>query len=381
MELTQDEIFRYSRHLIIPQVGLEGQRKLKSASVLLIGSGGLGSPISLYLAAAGVGHIGVVDYDSVESSNLQRQVIHDTQHLGMPKAESARDRMLAVNPFIQVDPIVENFTTENAIEISTGYDILVDGTDNFPTRYLINDLCVMTGRPYVYGSIFRFEGQISVFDARTGPCYRCLFPDPPEPGLIPSCAEGGVFGVLPGTVGTIQATEVIKLILGTGEPLVGKLLLYDALEMSFQTVQLRKNPHCVICGDTPSITKLIDYEEFCGTSSNIHHDKNQVGWDIEVRELEKRLRLGEKFRLIDVRDPVEQQVSMLEGAESIPLEKLSAHMSEFSQDENIVFFCRTGSRSLRALKMFRKAGFRNVKNLQGGLNTWAQMVDKSMFQY
>ena len=278
-DLTQAELLRYSRHLILPEVGLEGQRKLKNAAVLLVGTGGLGSPLALYLAAAGIGRIGLVDYDVVDDSNLQRQVIHGTDRLGELKVESARRRMLELNPYIRVEAYNEVFSAENAREIAAGYDVLVDGTDNFPTRYLINDLAVLTGRPFVYGSIFRFEGQVSVFDARRGPCYRCLFPEPPPPDSVPSCAEGGVFGVLPGTVGTIQGTEVIKLILGIGEPLIGKLLLYDALEMTFQTVTLRKNPRCRVCGETPSVTELIDYEQFCGVPARGAHPVSEIGRD------------------------------------------------------------------------------------------------------
>lgn len=383
-ELTQEEVLRYSRHLLIPEVGLEGQRKLKAASVLLVGTGGLGSPLALYLAAAGIGRIGIVDYDVVDASNLQRQVIHDTERLGMLKVESARQRMLALNPFIQVDAYNEVFTSENAMRISEGYDLIVDGTDNFPTRYLINDLCVLTGKPYVYGSIFRFEGQVSVFDARQGPCYRCLFPDPPPPGSVPTCAEGGVFGVLPGTVGTIQGTEVIKLLLGIGEPLIGKLMLYDALDMSFHMVNLRKNPHCKLCGEHPEITHLIDYEQFCGVPTRGHSVPDDIV-EISPAALADKLRSGSPVYLLDVRDPVEGQVSQIPGAEVIPLGQLSSRLEEVarqaSQGKEIVVFCRTGVRSAQAAGILRSAGIEPVRSLQGGINAWARDIDPKMLRY
>jgi len=377
--LTQDEILRYSRHMLIPEVGLAGQRRLKAASVLVVGTGGLGSPVALYLAAAGVGRIGIVDYDVVDSSNLQRQVIHDTERIGMLKVESARQRMLALNPYIQVEAFNEVFSSENAEAISAGYDILVDGTDNFPTRYLINDLAVFSGRPYVYGSIFRFEGQISVFDARSGPCYRCLFPEPPPPGTVPGCAEGGVFGVLPGTVGTIQATEVIKLILGIGEPLVGKLVLYDALDMSFQTVQLRKNPRCKVCGESPEIVRLIDYEQFCGVPTRGTHAPAVP--EITPLELAERLGRGDPLCVVDVRDPVEQQVSKLAGAVNIPLGQLAVRLNELSPEAEIVVYCRSGVRSAQAVGTLLSAGFQKVLNLKGGINAWVEQVDQAMWRY
>ncbi len=381
-ELSREEILRYSRHLLIPEVGLEGQRKLKAASVLVVGTGGLGSPVALYLAAAGVGHIGLVDYDVVDASNLQRQVIHGTSRLGDLKVESARDRLLDLNPDIEVEIYNEVLTSENAMRIAEGYDIILDGTDNFPTRYLVNDLCVLTGKPNVYGSIFRFEGQVSIFDARRGPCYRCLFPEPPPPGMVPSCAEGGVLGVLPGTIGTLQATEALKLILGIGTPLIGRLLLYDALDMSFEFVQLRKNPHCKVCGPNPEVTELIDYEAFCGMPA---HDRDEgtagAGWDIEPRELAERLKRGDRIRLIDVREPHELKISRLEGAELIPLGQLAARLSELDSAEEIVLFCRSGSRSARALELLVSAGFRKVKNLKGGLNAWAREVDPNVPVY
>jgi molybdopterin/thiamine biosynthesis adenylyltransferase/rhodanese-related sulfurtransferase len=378
-DLSQTEILRYARHLILPEVGLEGQRRLKNASVLLIGSGGLGSPIALYLAAAGIGRIGVVDYDVVEDSNLQRQVIHGTKQLGELKVESARQRMLEINPYIQVEVYNEVFSSENAMRISDGYDILVDGTDNFPTRYLLNDLAVLTGKPFVYGSIFRFEGQVSVFDARVGPCYRCLFPEPPPPGTVPSCAEGGVFGVLPGTVGTMQATEVIKLILGIGEPLIGKLLIYDALDMSTQVVQLRKNPSCLVCSDEPSITQLIDYEQFCGVPTRGSYQVEGIR-EVEPTEVIERLKKGEQLGLIDVRDPIELQVSRLPGAMVIPTGQVHLHFDELDRDKEWVVFCRSGQRSARVVKAMQDAGLKAV-NLKGGINAWADQIDPNLLKY
>lgn len=381
VDLSREEVLRYSRHLILPDVGLEGQRKLKAASVLVVGSGGLGSPISLYLAAAGIGCIGIVDYDVVELSNLQRQILHSTPRVGTPKVESARQRLLELNPHIHVETYNEVLTSQNMERIATGYDILVDGTDNFPTRYLLNDYSVFSGKPYVYGSIFRFEGQVSVFDARSGPCYRCLFPEPPPPGMVPTCAEGGVMGVLPGTIGTLQATEVIKLILGIGVPLIGRLLLYDALESSFQNIQLRKNPACVVCGEHPTITHLIDYEQFCGTPASHPAELAPQSWDIEPIELAKRLQHGENIRLLDVREAVEQQVSSLPGALHIPYGHLSSRLHELSKDEEIVAFCRTGSRSSYAVQLLHSQGYTKAKNLRGGINAWAREVDKTMLQY
>jgi len=381
-ELSHAEILRYSRHLLMPEVALEGQRKIKAASVLVIGTGGLGSPVALYLAAAGVGRIGLVDFDVVDSSNLQRQVIHGTAGLGTLKVESARARMLDINPEIQVDAYNEPFKSENAMRIAEQYDILIDGTDNFPTRYLTNDVAVLQGKPLVYGSIFRFEGQASVFDSTTGPCYRCLFPEPPPPGLVPSCAEGGVLGVLPGTIGTIQATEALKLILGAGDSLVGRLLLYNALDMSFDFVKLRKNPKCRICSATPEITELIDYDAFCGVPG-IDHAEGEVGggWDIEARELAARLNSGPQVRLIDVREPHELEISRLPDAALIPLGELAARMNELDSAEEIVLFCKSGTRSARALEVLASAGFRKMKNLKGGINAWAREVDQNLPVY
>ncbi len=377
-ELTHEEILRYSRHLLIPEVGLEGQRKLKASSVLIIGTGGLGSPVSLYLAAAGVGRIGLVDYDIVDSSNLQRQVIHGTSTIGILKVESARQRLLDLNPDIQIDVYNEPFTSENALRIAADYDVLIDGTDNFPTRYLTNDVCVFLGKPNVYGSIYRFDGQASVFYAKEGPCYRCLFPEPPPPGLVPSCAEGGVLGVLPGTIGTIQATEALKLLLRIGTPLIGRLLIYDALDTSFQTVKLKKNPKCKVCGEHPTITELIDYEEFCGVPGHDHGDgSEETAWDITAPELAERIKQNH-LRLIDVREPHELQISALSNSENIPLGLLASRLSELDSAQEIVLICKSGARSARALELLAGAGFKKVKTLKGGINAWASEVDPSL---
>ena len=378
-DLTHTEILRYSRHLLIPEVGLEGQKKLLASSVLVIGTGGLGSPVTLYLAAAGVGRIGLVDFDVVDSSNLQRQIIHGSGTVGTLKVESARERIRDLNPDIQVDIFNEPFTSENAMGIAHDYDILIDGTDNFPTRYLVNDLCVLTGKPDVFGSIYRFEGQASVFYAKEGPCYRCLFPEPPPPGLVPSCAEGGVLGVLPGTVGTIQATEAIKLLLGIGSSLVGRLLLYNALDMSFETIKLKKNQDCLVCGSHPQVTELIDYDAFCGVPG-LHHDEGSAGqnWDISATDLAFRLQSGEKIRLIDVREPHELAISSLPEEENFPLGQLAARLPELDSAQELVLFCKTGVRSTRALELLVSAGFKKVKNLQGGINAWAREVDPKL---
>lgn len=376
--LTHEEVLRYSRHLLIPEVGLEGQRKLKASSVLVIGTGGLGSPAAMYLAAAGVGRLGLVDYDVVEYSNLQRQIIHGTSRLGAPKVGSARDRVLDINPSIQVEIYNEPFTSANALRIAEGYNLIIDGTDNFPTRYLVNDVCVKLGIPNVYGSIFRFDGQVSVFDGREGPCYRCLFPEPPPPGTVPSCAEGGVLGVLPGIIGSLQASEGLKLLLGIGEPLRGKLLLFNALDMQVDFVKLRKNPDCSVCSLPPEKIELIDYEAFCGVPA---HDRNEVSMDsqyeISPNALAEQMQNGDKPRLLDVREPHELNISRIPGAELIPLGQLPAHLSELDTADDFVVFCRTGSRSGRAVQLMRSAGFRKVKNLKGGINAWVRQVDPS----
>ena len=378
-ELNHKEILRYSRHLLMPEVGLEGQSKLKDSSVLIIGTGGLGSPVAMYLAAAGVGRIGLVDYDVVDFTNLQRQIIHGTSTLGERKVHSARDRMLDINPEVRVDVYDEPFTSESAFRIAEPYQVIVDGTDNFPTRYLVNDLSVLTGKPNVYGSIFRFEGQLSVFWAKQGPCYRCLFPEPPPPGMVPSCAEGGVFGVLPGTIGALQATEALKLLLGIGEPMIGKLLLFDALDMSFDELRLKKNPNCRVCSENPEVTELIDYEAFCGVPS---HDREEgmlaSEWEIDPADLVKRLEQGERVRLIDVREPHELEISQLDGAELFPLGGLAARLHELDSADEMVVFCKTGARSARAVELLAGAGFRKQKNLRGGINAWAREVDPSL---
>jgi adenylyltransferase/sulfurtransferase len=381
-ELSRDEILRYSRHLLIPEVGLEGQRKLKNSSALIIGTGGLGSPVALYLAAAGIGRIGLVDYDVVDSSNLQRQVIHGTSTVGTLKVESARAKLLDLNPDIQVDVYNEPYTSENALRIAADYDIILDGTDNFPTRYLTNDVAVFLGKPNVYASIYRFDGQVSVFYAKEGPCYRCLFPEPPPPGLVPSCAEGGVLGVLPGTIGTLQATEALKLLLGIGEPLIGKLLLYNALDMSFDFVKLKKNPNCRVCGPNADITELIDYEAFCGVPSHDHEEEGSAGasWDITVTELAERVKTNH-LKLIDVREPHELEISRLPNATNIPLGQLASRLSELDSAEDMVLFCKSGNRSARALELLTSAGFKKVKNLKGGINAWAREVDKNLPVY
>lgn len=377
--LSNEEILRYSRHLLIPEVGLDGQRKLKAASILIVGTGGLGSPVALYLAAAGVGRIGLVDFDQVDASNLQRQVIHGTSGIGMLKVDSSRQRMLDINPDIQVDTYNEAFTSTNARRIAKDYDLIIDGTDNFPTRYLTNDLCVLTGKPNVYGSIFRFDGQVSVFDAQRGPCYRCLFPEPPPPGLVPSCAEGGVLGILPGTIGTLQATEALKLILGIGEPLIGRLLLYNALDLSFEFVKLRKNPKCKVCGEQPEITDLIDYQEFCGLPHQ-DHEAGTAGadWDITATALAQRLQENKPLILLDVREPHEAQISNLPNTTLIPLGQLASRLAELDSANEMVIFCKSGTRSVRALELLLSAGFRKVKNLKGGINAWATEIDQQM---
>ena len=377
-ELNHEEILRYSRHLLIPEVGLEGQRKLKNSSALVIGTGGLGSPVALYLAAAGVGRIGLVDYDVVDSSNLQRQVIHGTSTIGKLKVESARDKLLDLNPDIQIDIYNEPFTSENAIRIAKDYDVLIDGTDNFPTRYLTNDVCVFLGKPNIYGSIFRFDGQLSVFYAKEGPCYRCLFPEPPPPGLVPSCAEGGVLGVLPGTIGTLQATEALKVLLGIGEPMIGKLLLYNALDMSFDFVKLKKNPNCRVCGPNADIKELIDYEEFCGVPGHDHEEGSAgAGLDITAPELAERVKISQ-LKLLDVREPHELEISALPNAVNIPLGQLASRLAELNSADDRVVFCKGGTRSARALELLSSAGFKKVKNLKGGINAWAKEVDSNL---
>lgn len=389
-ELSHEEVQRYSRHLIMPEVGMAGQKKLKAASILLIGAGGLGSPLAMYLAAAGVGRLGLVDYDVVDYTNLQRQIIHGTKDVGRLKLASAKDRILDINPHVQVDTYEVPLTSENALELFAPYDIIIDGTDNFPTRYLTNDACVLLGKPNVYGSIFRFEGQASVFYAKEGPCYRCLFPEPPPPGLVPSCAEGGVLGVLPGTIGAIQATEAIKLILGQGESLIGRLLLYDALNMSFDEVRLRKNPNCPICGEHPTLTELIDYEQFCGMPAHDHSefsaaDLNGNGYvsQITPQQLKARLDKGDDLFILDVREPHEWDISNLAhlGAVLIPKGEVLNRMNELDTAREMVVQCRSGARSTDVILELQKHGFSKLHNLDGGINRWAKEVEPELPVY
>jgi molybdopterin/thiamine biosynthesis adenylyltransferase/rhodanese-related sulfurtransferase len=382
-QLSNEEIARYSRHLIMPEVALDGQKKLKSARVLTIGAGGLGSPLALYLAAAGVGTLGIVDFDIVDESNLQRQIIHGTSDLGRPKMESARDRIQDINPNVSVEAFEEALSSENALEIFEDYDVIVDGTDNFPTRYLVNDASVLSGKPNVYGSIFRFEGQASVFYAKEGPCYRCLYPEPPPPGLVPSCAEGGVLGILPGAIGTIQATETVKLILGIGEPLIGRLLLYDALGMSFKEMKLRKDPNCPVCGENPTVTELIDYQEFCGIPQAQQAEDVDELPEIGVQDLKEKLEAGERVAVLDVREPHEYEVANLEaqGAKLIPLGELPERLAELNQNDEIAVHCKTGGRSARAVKILQNAGFGNVYNVEGGITAWSEEIDPSIPKY
>ena len=381
MALSKEEIMRYSRHLIMPEVGMDGQLKLKQAKVLCIGTGGLGAPVGLYLAAAGVGRIGLVDFDSVDLTNLQRQILFGTQDIGRPKIEAAADRLRNLNPDIQIDQFETRLTGDHALDILKNYDIVVDGTDNFPTRYLVNDACVILGKPNVYGSIFRFEGQITIFGAPAGPCYRCLYPEPPPPGLVPSCAEGGVLGVLPGIVGAIQAAETLKLIIGKGEPLIGRLLLFDALAMRFRELKLRKNPDCPVCGERPTITKLIDYAEFCGVRGEETASPAQAGVpEIAPRELKARLDRGDDLFVLDVREPHEYQICNL-GGHLIPLGELSRRVNELDSSREIVAHCRSGKRSAEAVEFLRSAGFRKVLNLKGGILAWSDEVDASVPKY
>ncbi|MHB8214756.1 MAG: molybdopterin-synthase adenylyltransferase MoeB [Candidatus Sulfotelmatobacter sp.] len=377
--LSKDEILRYSRHLIMPEVGMEGQQKLKAARVLCIGAGGLGSPLALYLGAAGVGTLGLVDFDVVDYTNLQRQIIHSTADVGRKKLDSAADKLTAINPFLNVQKFDMRLSSENALELFRDFDIIADGTDNFPTRYLVNDACVLTGKPNVYGSIFRFEGQASVFATKDGPCYRCLYPEPPPPGLVPSCAEGGVLGILPGLVGVMQATEVIKLILGAGEPLIGRLLLIDALGMKFRELKLRKNPDCPVCGTHPTVTKLIDYNQFCGIRGEEKPVETGVA-EIQVEELKRRLDAKEDLFVLDVREPHEYQICNI-GGHLIPLNDLPKRVNELDSSREIVVHCKMGGRSAKAVEFLRQAGFKKVHNLTGGINAWAERVDPKVPKY
>jgi adenylyltransferase/sulfurtransferase len=380
--LSPQEVARYSRHLIMPEVGVDGQKRLKAASVLLIGAGGLGSPLGLYLAAAGVGRIGLVDFDVVDFSNLQRQVLHGTPDVGRPKLQSARERLRAINPEVQIDLYETRLTSANALPILEPYDVVIDGTDNFPTRYLVNDACVLLKKANVYGSIFRFDGQASVFYPPYGPCYRCLYPEPPPPGEVPSCAEGGVLGILPGLIGCIQATEAVKLILGKGTPLIGRLLLYDALQMNFQEFKVRRNPQCPLCGDHPTITKLIDYEQFCGVRGQ-EAPAAPAGhqWETTVEELKTRLDHHDPVFILDVRNPEEYQICHIPGSVLIPLPELPARFRELDGDREMVVHCKSGMRSAKAIQFLRQQGFSQLKNLKGGILAWADRIDPAMPKY
>jgi len=381
-ELTTDDLSRYSRHLILPEVGMEGQQKLKAARVLCVGTGGLGSPLALYLTAAGIGTLGLVDFDVVDASNLQRQIIHSTKDIGRSKLDSAEEKLKALNPAINIVKHNTMLSSANALDILKDYDIVADGTDNFPTRYLVNDACVLLGKPNAYGSIFRFEGQASVFAAEHGPCYRCLYPEPPPPGLVPSCAEGGVLGILPGLVGVIQATEVIKLILGKGEPLIGRLLLVDALNMRFRELKLRKNPDCPVCGTHPTVTQLIDYQQFCGYAPETPEEKivkNGIS-QLTVKELKRRIDAGEDVQLIDVREPYEFQIAQI-GGKLIPQNDVPNRLAEIDREREVVVHCRSGARSQRIAEFLQQAGYPRVVNLAGGILAWSDEIDPKVQKY
>ena len=382
MELTKAEIKRYSRHLILPEIGLEGQKKIRSASVLCIGAGGLGSPIALYLAAAGIGKLGLVDFDAVDSSNLQRQILYGDKDVGRPKGESARDTLNDINPEVEIELHNLALASDNATDIVARYDLVVDGTDNFPTRYLTNDVCVLAGKPNVYGSIFRFEGQASVFaPSQGGPCYRCLYPEPPPPGMVPSCAEGGVLGVLPGIIGCIQTTEIIKLILGTGKPLIGRLLLYHALDMSFREVKLRRDPECPLCGDRPTITEPIDYQQFCGipeAAENADADPDEIS----VQEMKRALENADsEIQVIDVREPDELEIARIDGVPQHPLSQLETSFLQLDPNRTYYLHCKSGGRSMKALRFLREQGFKHVKSVKGGITAWSEEIDPDVPQY
>jgi molybdopterin/thiamine biosynthesis adenylyltransferase/rhodanese-related sulfurtransferase len=381
-ELTTDDLSRYSRHLILPEVGMEGQRKLKAARVLCVGTGGLGSPLAFYLAAAGIGTLGLVDFDVVDASNLQRQIIHSTKDIGRKKLDSAAEKLTALNPALNVVKHDTMLTSANALEILRDYDIVADGTDNFPTRYLVNDACVLLGKPNAYGSIFRFEGQASVFATEEGPCYRCLYPEPPPPGLVPSCAEGGVLGILPGLVGVIQATEVIKLILGKGSPLIGRLLLVDALAMRFRELKLRKNPECPVCGENPTVKELIDYEHFCGIVPESKEEKavkNGIP-QLNVKDLKRRIDAGEDVFILDVREPYEYQIAQI-GGKLVPQNDVPQRLAEIPRDREIVVQCRSGARSQRIAEFLKQSGYQQVVNLAGGILAWSDEIDPKVQKY
>ena len=381
-ELTTDDLSRYSRHLILPEVGMEGQQKLKAAHVLCVGTGGLGSPLAFYLTAAGVGTLGLVDFDVVDASNLQRQIIHSTKDIGRKKLDSAEEKLKALNPAINIVKHETMLTSANAMEILKGYDIVADGTDNFPTRYLVNDACVLLGKPNVYGSIFRFEGQASVFATETGPCYRCLYPEPPPPGLVPSCAEGGVLGILPGLVGVIQATEVIKLILGKGDSLIGRLLLVDALTMRFRELKLRKNPECPVCGENPTVTELIDYQHFCGIVPEAPEEKSVKNGipQLSVKELKRRMDAGEDVYILDVREPYEYRIAQI-GGMLIPQTDVPNRLAEIDREREIIVQCRSGVRSQRIAEFLKQQGYPRVVNLAGGILAWSDEIDPKVQKY
>ena len=389
--LSNQEVARYSRHLIMPEVGMDGQLKLKAASVLCIGAGGLGSPVAMYLAAAGVGRIGLVDFDVVDYSNLQRQIIHGTPDVGRRKLDSARDSLTAINPEVEIETHEVALSSGNALDLLRGYDVIVDGTDNFPTRYLVNDACVLLGKPNAYGSIFRFEGQASVFATRGGPCYRCLYPEPPPPGLVPSCAEGGVLGILPGVIGTIQATEAVKLLIGAGEPLIGRFMIYDALRMRFRELKLRRDPDCPVCGDHPTVTELIDYEQFCGVapaapdagpaSAEAAQDAVDEDDEATVEELKSRLDRADGVFILDVREPQEFQICRIPGSTLIPLGDLPKRLGELEGRGEMIVHCKSGVRSGKAVKLLREAGFTQAKNLRSGILRWIDAVDPSLPKY
>ena len=379
--LTRDQILRYSRHLIMPEVGVEGQEKLVHAKILLIGAGGLGSPLGLYLAAAGVGTLGIVDFDAVDFTNLQRQIIHRTEDVGKLKVDSAKERIIAINPEVTVRTYNTRLSRENILGLIKDYDVVIDGTDNFPTRYLVNDACVFQKKPNIYGSIFRFDGQATVFYPFKGPCYRCLYPEPPPPGMVPSCAEGGVLGVLPGIIGVIQATEAIKLIIGKGEPLIGRLLLYNALQMSFREVKLRCDPNCPVCGDHPTITALIDYEQFCGLTRGEEGKSQTTEYDLNPAQVKELLTRDPKVVLLDVREPHEYEIGHIEGAKLIPLSELHLRTNELDTADTVVVHCHHGPRSQQAMKILEHFGFKKLKHLHGGIDAWAEHVDPEMARY
>ena len=384
LALTNEEVARYSRHLIMPEVGMEGQLTLKAARVLCIGAGGLGSPVLLYLAAAGVGTLGLVDFDEVDFSNLHRQIIHGTPDVGRSKLDSARSRLNALNPEVEVVTYEMALSSENALGLFGDYDLVIDGTDNFPTRYLVNDACVIQGKPNIYGSIFRFEGQASVFATKDGPCYRCLYPEPPPPGLVPSCAEGGVLGILPGVIGTLQATEAIKVILGVGEPLIGRFLIFDALKMRFRELKLRKDPDCPVCGDHPTVTQLVDYEQFCGiapAATAAASSSTEDADEATVEELKTRLDRHESFLLLDVREPQEFEICRIPGSVLIPLGDLPSRLSELEGRDDMIVHCKSGVRSGKAVRLLREAGYSKARNLKGGILAWINRIDPTLPKY